>query len=46
LAWAVLATGVSAQNGLERFEREIKPQIQLEKFAYGGFSLQQQKRNQ
>ena len=36
LAWAVLATGVSAQNGLERFEREIKPQIQLEKFAYGG----------
>jgi hypothetical protein len=36
LAWTVLATGVSAQNGLERFEREIKPQIQLEKFAYGG----------
>jgi hypothetical protein len=36
LAWAVLATGVWAQNGLERFEREIKPQIQLEKFAYGG----------
>ncbi|HTE36097.1 MAG TPA: hypothetical protein VK630_06095 [Reyranella sp.] len=36
LAWTVLATGVLAQNGLERFEREIKPQIQLEKFAYGG----------
>jgi len=36
LAWTVLATSVSAQNGLERFEREIKPQIQLEKFAYGG----------
>jgi hypothetical protein len=36
LAWAVLATGALAQNGLERFEREIKPQIQLEKFAYGG----------
>ena len=36
LAWSVLATGVLAQNGLERFEREIKPQIQLEKFAYGG----------
>jgi len=36
LAWTVLATGVSAQNGLERFEREIKPQIQLDKFTYGG----------
>ena len=36
VAWTVLATGVLAQNGLERFEREIKPQIQLEKFAYGG----------
>ncbi|HTE82401.1 MAG TPA: hypothetical protein VK634_17080 [Reyranella sp.] len=36
LAWTVLATGVLAQNGLERFEREIKPQIQLEKLAYGG----------
>jgi hypothetical protein len=36
LAWAVLATGALAQNGLERFEREIKPQIQLEKLAYGG----------
>jgi len=36
LAWTVLTTGVLAQNGLERFEREIKPQIQLEKLAYGG----------
>lgn len=36
LAWAVAASGALAQNGLERFEREIKPQIQLEKFAYGG----------
>lgn len=36
LAWTALTTGVLAQNGLERFEREIKPQIQLEKFAYGG----------
>ena len=36
VAWTVLATGVLAQNGLERFEREIKPQIQLEKLAYGG----------
>ena len=35
LTWAALSTGASAQNGLERFEREIKPQIQLEKFAYG-----------
>jgi hypothetical protein len=34
LAWAVLATGVVAQNGLERFEQVIKPQIQLEKFTY------------
>jgi hypothetical protein len=36
MAWTVLSTAVLAQNGLERFEREIKPQIQLEKFAYGG----------
>jgi len=35
LAWAVLATGALAQNGLERFEREIKPQIQIEQFTYG-----------
>ena len=35
LAWAFAVGGVSAQNGLERFEREIKPHIQLEKFTYG-----------
>lgn len=35
LAWLALATGALAENGLERFEREIKPQIQLEKFTYG-----------
>ncbi|CAN5245481.1 hypothetical protein BH10PSE6_BH10PSE6_49000 [soil metagenome] len=34
VAWAVLATGALAQNGLERFEREIKPQIQIEQFTY------------
>lgn len=34
LAWTVATTGVWAQNGLERFERDIKPQIQLEKFTY------------
>jgi hypothetical protein len=36
LAWAVLAGGSWAQNGLERFESVIKPQIQLEKFTYTG----------
>ena len=29
-----LATGAFAQNGLERFEKDIKPQFELEKFAY------------
>lgn len=28
------ATGASAQNGLERFEKEIKPQLELKKFSY------------
>ena len=28
------ATGASAQNGLERFETEIKPQLELKKFSY------------
>jgi hypothetical protein len=36
--WGMLAgvtiSGAAAQNGLERFEREIKPQIALEKFTY------------
>ncbi|MCW5733450.1 MAG: hypothetical protein KIS73_04965 [Enhydrobacter sp.] len=35
LAWALVVGGAAAQNGLERFEREIKPQIQLEKLTYG-----------
>ena len=30
------ATGASAQNGLERFEKEIKPQFELKKFSYAG----------
>jgi len=34
LAWAALAGAVQAQNGLERFEREVKPQIEVEKFTY------------
>jgi hypothetical protein len=34
LAWAALAGGAYAQNGLERFEREVKPQIKVEKFTY------------
>jgi hypothetical protein len=29
-----LAAGSWAQNGLERFEREIKPQLELRKFTY------------
>jgi hypothetical protein len=36
IAWVLLVTGAWAQNGLERFEKEIKPQIQLEKFTYSG----------
>ncbi|MFI5002117.1 MAG: hypothetical protein ACHQK9_19720 [Reyranellales bacterium] len=34
LMWTALASGALAENGLERFEREIKPQIELEKFTY------------
>ena len=30
------ATGASAQNGLERFEKDIKPQLELKKFSYAG----------
>ena len=30
----VIATGASAQNGLERFEKDIKPQLDLKKFSY------------
>lgn len=29
-----IATGASAQNGLERFEKDIKPQLELKKFSY------------
>ena len=28
------AAGAAAQNGLERFEKELKPQLELEKFTY------------
>ena len=31
-----IATGTWAQNGLERFEREIKPQFELKTLSYGG----------
>jgi hypothetical protein len=31
-----LAFAASADNGLERFEREIKPQFELKKFSYAG----------
>jgi hypothetical protein len=34
--WPLLSGGAAAQNGLERFEREIKPRIELEQFTYGG----------
>ena len=34
LAWFVLAAPALAENGLERFEREVKSQIELEKFTY------------
>lgn len=34
LAWIAMAAAAQAQNGLERFEREVKPQIEVEKFTY------------
>jgi len=34
LASAVLATTAMADNGLERFEREIRPQLDVEKLTY------------
>jgi len=34
LAFSGSAWGVAAQNGLERFEKDVKPQIELEKFNY------------
>ena len=33
-AWLVLATAATAETGLERFERQIKPQIELKTFTY------------
>ena len=34
LLFVGLATTSWAQNGLERFDKEIKPQIELKKFSY------------
>lgn len=36
LSWLLLSTAALAENGLERFEREVKPQIQLKTFTYKG----------
>src|SRR5437763_13171052 len=36
LAWSGLAAAALAETGLQRFEREIKPQFELEKFTYAG----------
>lgn len=33
MAGAALTAGALAQNGLERFEREIRPKIQIEEFT-------------
>jgi hypothetical protein len=33
-----LASGASAQNGLQKFESDIKPQIELKTFTYGSAS--------
>jgi hypothetical protein len=34
LSWLLLSTTAMADTGLERFEREIKPQIELKTFTY------------
>ena len=34
LAWLFLSTAATAETGLERFEREIRPQIELQTFTY------------
>lgn len=34
LLWFGFAAGASAQTGLERFEKDIKPQFELKKFSY------------
>jgi hypothetical protein len=36
LSWMLLSTAALAENGLERFEREVKPQLQLQTFTYKG----------
>ena len=36
LAWFFLSSVTMAETGLERFEREIKPQIELKSFTYKG----------
>src|SRR5271170_7018070 len=36
LALLFLSTGAWAENGLQRFERELKPQLGLEKLSYSG----------
>ncbi len=36
LALLLLSTGAWAENGLQRFEREVKPQLELEKLSYSG----------
>jgi hypothetical protein len=36
LALLFLSTGAWAENGLQRFERELKPQLELERLSYSG----------
>jgi hypothetical protein len=36
VAWVFLSSVATAETGLERFEREIKPQIDLKSFTYKG----------
>ena len=36
LALLLVSTPALAENGLQRFERELKPQLQFEKLSYGG----------
>ncbi len=42
--WALLTfgfiQGVSAQNGLQRFESEVKPQLEFKSFTYGSSAAQ------
>lgn len=34
MSWVLLSTAALAETGLERFEREVKPRIQLDTFTY------------